>query len=115
MTSTDQLGPDPLCPNQDAHQWHPTGYIQHSNWADHALVIATQSRCPGCGGLDIWTPKRPDLQITGADWNSPNCAIGDETGRCDQEAICWRNILDTQAPLWVPVCADHTGLQAVPR
>lgn len=108
--------PGTSCPSQNLHQWHPQGYIGHSNWADDALTIAVQSKCPGCGELEIWTPRRPNLRLRGADWTGPNCVgILDGGGTCGAEAICERYVPEEVVGGWWPVCADHTGLPRAGR
>jgi hypothetical protein len=49
--------PDPDCPNASQHTPHPSGYIQHSDWAEGMLKTHTQQRCQGCGKWNIWTLK----------------------------------------------------------
>lgn len=89
------------CPNAAAHQWHPSSYIAHSWWADCATLVATQKRCPGCNGWEIWAPKRPDLRIA-ANWPPPDCDWGD----CCAEGVAERLWQDR----WLPVCVLHTEM-----
>lgn len=90
------------CPNVANHQWHPVGYVAHSGWADMALRVADQKRCPGCKGWEIWVPKRPDLriidQLFDCDW-----------GFCDEEAVGER--VDPHTGDWLPVCAEHAEVE----
>lgn len=51
--------PDPDCPNADRHTPQPSGYLALSEWADDMLKTHNQEKCPGCGRLWIWTPKKP--------------------------------------------------------
>ncbi len=39
------------------HTPHPSGYIEHSEWARKMLKTHKQSRCPVCGLWSIWMPK----------------------------------------------------------
>lgn len=109
------------CPSQHLHQWHPTGYVQHSSWAADAVRIANQRPCPGCGHLEIWVPKRDDLRLYGADWTYPTCiGVLDPShggfGACRNEAICERWMADglpDRSGSWWPVCYNHTGITTV--
>ncbi|MFI2663364.1 hypothetical protein [Micromonospora carbonacea] len=49
--------PNPECPNAGQHMPHPTGYIDHSDWADQMMETHDQQQCPGCGGWHIWVPR----------------------------------------------------------
>lgn len=87
------------CPNAGNHQWHPDGYSAHSGWADKALVVADQERCPGCDGWEIWVPKRPDLRI--AEHWLADC----DWGGCDTECVGERFAVELGE--WLPVCEVH--------
>lgn len=104
MAAVAKTAPAPPCPNEANHAWHPTGYASHSNWADDAMLVANQSECPGCGGWDIWTPKRKDLRIA-LDWPPPSC----DWGGCDAEGVAERYCCELGA--WLPVCRAHTGVK----
>jgi hypothetical protein len=86
------------CPNAANHAPRPTGYAPH--WADDALLVADQSRCPGCGRWAVWTPKRPDLRIAPG-WPPGTC----DWGGCDGDGVAERYAAPFDA--WLPVCADH--------
>jgi len=90
------------CPNAAAHQWHPSSYVAHSWWADCALLIATQEKCPGCGGWEIWVPRRADLRIA-VNWPPPDC----DWGGCDEEGVAER----LWEGRWLPVCVLHIDLE----
>jgi hypothetical protein len=92
----------PECPNAAAHEWHPTRYVSHSGWADRALLVADQERCPGCGGWEIWVPKRPDLRIA-ADWTAQCGWDG-----CESECVGDRRV---EPHVWVPACAEHAEVE----
>lgn len=92
------------CPNAAQHQPHPTGYVSHSNWADDALIVATQAQCPGCGGLELWVPKRPDLRIV-KDWPGACC----DWGRCEADSVGER--FDPEHG-WLTVCAEHVRVKS---
>lgn len=49
--------PNPDCPNADQHTPRPEGYIAWHTWAATMSVKHKQRRCPGCGLLNIWTPR----------------------------------------------------------
>jgi hypothetical protein len=52
--------PDPDCPNSDLHTPQPSGYVDWFEWAARMTYKGnTQSRCPGCGLLSIWSGGRP--------------------------------------------------------
>lgn len=107
------------CRNAALHQWHPEGYLQHHAWARDALKVATQRRCPGCGRHEIWTPKRRNLRLRGADWPWRTCVGTDDGKRCTNEPICERFLADDVVTTevvtgeWVPVCYRHTGLAVI--
>jgi hypothetical protein len=98
------------CPNAANHQPHPSGYVACSNWADDSLLVATQKRCLGCGGLELWVPKRPDLRLAvfSVERRLVFCGWGrySDGATCGAEAVAER--LSGEA--WVAVCADHTGV-----
>lgn len=48
----------PPCPNQDNHTVHPTGYVQHANWAEEVMKTHVQKQCPKCGLWVIWEKKK---------------------------------------------------------
>jgi hypothetical protein len=54
------------CPNADQHTPHPSGYVQHSNWAEEMLKTHTQQPCKGCGKWAIWTPNGQDAGASGS-------------------------------------------------
>lgn len=53
--------PDTDCPNNDAHEPWPKGFLASMAYADEMLQTHDQSQCTGCGRWVIWTPK-PDAQ-----------------------------------------------------
>jgi hypothetical protein len=46
------------CPDADTHTPHPTGYLEHADWAVRMMRTHVQRRCPTCGFWTIWLPKR---------------------------------------------------------
>lgn len=95
--------PNPDCPNAASHQPCPAGYIAWHTWAEAAMQVATQAQCPSCGLWRICTPKRPDLRIATV-WPVPDCMWAD----CGAEGVGER----LSGVVWVPVCADHTGISS---
>lgn len=49
--------PDTDCPNNDAHEPWPKGYIAAGAYADQMMETHDQHDCPGCGRPLIWTLK----------------------------------------------------------
>lgn len=94
----DEGTPEPsTCPNAALHEPHPTGYVAHAGWADNALQVADQKKCSGCGGWEIWVPKRPDLRIAQT-WGDCGCGA---------EGVGER-LIDGE---WRAVCGTHLGLE----
>jgi len=50
--------PIPDTSDNARHEPWPRGYIAASNYADEMVATHEQSRCPSCGELKIWTPKK---------------------------------------------------------
>lgn len=47
------------CPDADQHTPHPSGFLEHAEWANMMLNRgAKQRRCPTCGFCAVWTPPR---------------------------------------------------------
>lgn len=51
--------PNPECPRSELHTPCRPGYMNWHAWASarHARG-STQSRCPGCGLFNVWSPER---------------------------------------------------------
>lgn len=47
-----------VCPNSDAHTPSPDRYLHWHHWAERMSKTHRQTKCPVCGRLVIWTPKR---------------------------------------------------------
>jgi hypothetical protein len=45
------------CPNAAKHTPHPSGYIEHEEWARKKMKTHKQVKCPGCGRFEIWVKK----------------------------------------------------------
>lgn len=95
------IAPPSDCLDAASHQLHPAGYIQHSEWADRAQVVATQRQCPSCDLWAIWTPRRADLRVSL--W--PEACRWSEG--CRGESVGERRIGDGG---WVPVCRRHAEM-----
>jgi hypothetical protein len=46
------------CPNIAEHTPDPHGYVAWHDWAEEMGRTHRQIRCPGCGLLAIWVPKK---------------------------------------------------------
>jgi len=46
------------CPDKANHTPHPRGYQAHACWAEGMVKSHYQKRCPTCGFLTQWVPKR---------------------------------------------------------
>jgi hypothetical protein len=44
------------CPQADKHTPAPAGYLSWHRWAAEMAKDHRQTRCPGCGLFEIWTP-----------------------------------------------------------
>lgn len=52
------VDPNPECPRSELHTPCPPGYLQWHHWASRmASQRYSQSRCPGCGLYNVWTPR----------------------------------------------------------
>lgn len=45
------------CPQEHLHTPHPSGYIEHAEWAERMLKTHVQVQCPGCLLWAIWRRK----------------------------------------------------------
>ncbi len=49
------------CPRaSELHTPSPSGYLQWHAWAEQMAKTHKQARCPECGFLSIWQPKRAE-------------------------------------------------------
>lgn len=49
---------DSDCPSNDQHTHMPRGYVDRAEWAARMAKTHRQKRCPDCGRLAIWEPRR---------------------------------------------------------
>lgn len=57
---TTLVDPNPDCPRAELHTPCPPGYLAWFDWAGSRVGKGSrQSRCPGCGLYNVWSPLPP--------------------------------------------------------